>query len=99
MRVDNFEFSNYTAVENLNQIDLTIYPKPANETLSIHIPPTSENLFVAVFDFSGQAKLKSFMPANEFRLSTKNFAPGLYFLQITGNDNRPVGGRTFEVQR
>ncbi len=98
LRVDNFELTNFTAVENLKNIVVSIYPNPATEMLSLHIPPTSEKLFIIVFDFAGRVMTQAYLPANEYQFSVKDFTAGIYYLQVSEGTGKKVAGTTFEVQ-
>jgi hypothetical protein len=53
---------------------------------------------MTVYDFSGRALKKTYLPANDYQFSTKNFTSGLYYLQVSDGSGKKVAGATFEVQ-
>lgn len=67
--------------------DITIYPNPASENITISAPKTYNNLTVKVFNMAGalvsSITLKSAQKAN---IAIAQLAGGLYIVQVTGDD-------------
>ncbi len=98
LRVDNLEFAGFTAIENPEIVPMEVYPNPANENVSIHLAPTSERLYISIFDFAGRMVIQHYMPANEIRISTELLPDGLYYLNVTDSNQKKIAGSTLQVQ-
>jgi len=98
LNVDNLEFADVTAAQNLLNVKVNVYPNPANESLTMQIPPTSEELQVSVYDLLGREILMSPLPTNHFHLSTRNFPEGIFFYRIKSSAGKMISGGSFEVQ-
>lgn len=72
---------------------LLIYPNPAEEFINIRNKPTVGTLTVSIFDISGKMIWQNTYDAsaNEIRISTGQFNPGLYLIKASASKSTFTG--------
>lgn len=65
---------------------LSVYPNPANGSVKIKISGSSKSA-IRVFDLSGRIVYNETMYDEESEISTEDFAPGIYFVQVDNDRN------------
>jgi len=67
---------------------LKVYPNPANEQFTVSLPETTATTSqIALYDFTGRCVYSTMKSReNSFSVSTVNFTPGLYILQVRSGE-------------
>ena len=74
---------------------ITAYPNPANDVVIVSIAESAENqLTLKVFDINGRLVHIAPITGNETRIHVKNFAAGIYLMQIMDKNNNV---QTFKI--
>lgn len=80
--------------ETVDNSRVTIFPNPVTNELNIRSAAApGEDLSLAVYDIWGRTQLSRAWKSgigNEIRLDLSGFAPGIYFIALTGGDRRVV---------
>ncbi len=89
--------SGCTGIEEAETIDLTMYPNPAKETVSIRVKGNNKNLNLEMYNAIGQQVLSKH-EANVTEdytttLDVSGLAPGVYFIKV----NNGVANRTLRL--
>ncbi|HNY06755.1 MAG TPA: T9SS type A sorting domain-containing protein, partial [Bacteroidales bacterium] len=76
---------------NLPANSLKVYPNPANGQFTVSLPETKATTSqVALYDFTGRCVYSTMKyvnaSENSFSVSTENFTPGLYILQVRSGE-------------
>jgi parallel beta-helix repeat protein len=83
-----YEYFNQLSIDNLERINLRIYPNPVNENLYIRSENQNVNN-VTIIDITGKQVLScSIIEGN--KLDVSNLKPGLYLLNIKDGNNNIV---------
>ncbi len=77
----------------VNELDLTVIPNPASET--IQIPEANENHTVQIMDFSGKI---IFTGNGGKEINVASFARGMYSVRITENNSGKTGVQKLVIQ-
>lgn len=72
---------------------LFVFPNPASDAVTLHYySVVSENIQIRIFDVTGKTEImeqKTIQSGdNYFNYDLSNFAKGIYFVEITGSENR-----------
>jgi len=63
-----------------------IYPNPAGEYINIKIPGIKNTGYLNITDISGRKMLQRNMDAENLFIDTKNFAVGIYFIELVNKN-------------
>ncbi|TAK29776.1 MAG: T9SS type A sorting domain-containing protein [Saprospiraceae bacterium] len=69
---------------NIGKAGLLVYPNPANDVLTISTTPSGGLLNIAVVDIYGRKVVTSHSVDSNFMLDIHEFAPGIYYLKVSG---------------
>lgn len=90
--VEKLFYSNIelTGVEHLRELELTVYPNPATDRITLNIPAHVENASLEVFDASGALVLvKELLTTNSVQLT--NLMSGNYFYKVVSEEHYASG--------
>jgi hypothetical protein len=89
----NLPISGITAVEDGQQLQVTVYPNPARDALYIPVPGIDEACEVRMTDIQGRTVFAgSMLPqAGILQMNVSDFAPGLYQVQVYGRQLQYLG--------
>ena len=80
--------SECAAPDAINDVNVSssfeVYPNPANET--VNVSTTMDVQKVEVMNYLGQVIFSQNTTNNNFTLNVSNYADGVYFIRISGND-------------
>lgn len=95
--VDDFQFNGWVSTNDIDGTisNVSVYPNPANNNISIECSVTSN--FVEVMDITGRKIGGYTMNANKVNIETMNFAKGMYIYQVIDNQNKIINRGKFEV--
>lgn len=95
--IDDLVWSGYVSTNDIDGVknSVSIYPNPANNSLSIECSVTSS--VVEIMDIAGRKIGNYTMSANKVSIETTNFAKGMYIYQVLDNDNKVINRGKFEV--
>ena len=72
--------------QNSNAAQISVYPNPFNDILTIHISGEEQPFTVSMLDATGKLVMENQMvTTGTFDLNTSAFAPGIYALKIVSN--------------
>jgi hypothetical protein len=92
IRDTQFNMSNCTGIneEKGSENNITIFPNPANNFVSIQLS-SKEKYSFQLYDMAGNLlSNQNCSHTTSYILNLENLAQGLYFLKITGNDNSTI---------
>ena len=71
-------------VENVNELQATIFPNPANNQAILKVEGLSQDAKILICDMQGRIVEKGEMKCNEkeYKLELENFASGVYYIRI-----------------
>jgi beta-glucanase (GH16 family) len=75
-----------TGIEEEHVNEITLYPNPANESLSLDAPGRQKELSVKVFDLQGRIVQEHRMNVGENSMNVSELHPGMYILEIINGD-------------
>jgi hypothetical protein len=84
--------SNCTSIneEKLQENNVTIFPNPTNNFTTIQLS-SKEKYSFQLYDMAGKLlSVQNCSNTSSYILNIENFAEGIYFLKITGNDNSTI---------
>jgi hypothetical protein len=88
---ENGQISNYSACATSSAINdvesnlsFEVYPNPAHET--VNVSTTMDVQKVEIMNYLGQVIFSQNATNNNFTLNVANYADGVYFIRISGND-------------
>lgn len=74
-----------SAINNVeNNLSFEVYPNPAHET--VNVSTTMDVQKVEVLNYLGQVIFSQNTTNNNFTLNVANYADGVYFIRLSGND-------------
>lgn len=88
INIDNITFKEHTtAVEDFTDNEISIYPIPANESVTIKTETTISDKTLKIYSASGNLVDERTIAGNEtvYSLNTTNFESGVYFVEINTN--------------
>jgi uncharacterized repeat protein (TIGR01451 family) len=78
-----------TAIEDLAQADIKIYPNPMSDFTSIELPPQYLGTFdIKIYDLAGRIVMTKTTQTNKFELARQQFQQGVYLIEIHHNKRR-----------
>lgn len=81
--------ANTTGIENQLPLSINLFPNPTNGSLNIQLSD-AHNVLVNIKSISGSTIYTNIFESNNITIQTENFSKGLYFVEITLNDQRVV---------
>ena len=81
-----------------NEINLGLFPNPANQILHIYTSGPMQEKWIEVLDLNGKMLIKEKTRKNNTALAVDRLPAGLYFLKITARDGTILSGRKFMKQ-
>ncbi len=74
-------------IEHAAQLDIKLYPNPADKQLTLEIDHVNHNISVEIYDLAGKRLLQQqFTPKSVINLSTENLSQGFYIIKlVSGN--------------
>lgn len=93
------EVSDMTALSDIREIPLTVYPNPSKDFITLSNDITAEAKNVIIYDVSGKTILSISKNeiANPLQIDIRDLNTGIYFLKVFGN-NEEVGVLKFLVE-
>ena len=85
-RVRKVTMSTTGAEEILNGINITVYPNPVSQNLTIQVDGAPQKINFTIFNTIGQQVLEQFSNQKTTNISVANLSPGIYFLKIQDQD-------------
>ena len=83
-----------TSNENADELSISIYPNPASDKATIHIENANAELKFKLFDSTGRLAMQQDKLTNgDFELNNEMIAAGMYYYQVTGENNIRVSGK------
>ena len=76
-------------VEDVEQVELTLYPNPANEVVHLQMDKPITGA-VRIIDLQGRVMDQVELSSDRLTIPTDEYAAGLYFLQVTGESGETV---------
>ncbi|MBN9293083.1 MAG: T9SS type A sorting domain-containing protein [Flavobacteriia bacterium] len=75
---------------NPEKVYFSVYPNPANSTVTIEIPGNKWDATYEVIDLVGKVVYKSTIPSDQIltQLDVTSFPSGVYQIKVNTNDNR-----------
>lgn len=68
---------------NTEKINITFYPNPANNSVTIHSTKALDGAVIKVYSLTGQLISETYkVSGNSWTLEINNYTPGLYFVEI-----------------
>jgi uncharacterized protein (TIGR02145 family) len=80
--------SKSTGVINLTSSDVTVYPNPVKDNLSVSVPDPQVQTSIQIFNLSGTEVYSSFVTNSITTVDVSGFTSGIYFIKIIS----PVSG-------
>jgi hypothetical protein len=80
---------------NTNEINLALFPNPANQILHIYTSGPMQEKCIEVLDLTGKMLIKEKTRKNITALGVDRLPAGLYFLKITARDGKVLSSRKF----
>ena len=72
-------------IDNVNSTtSFEVYPNPAHET--VNVSTTMDVQKVEIMNYLGQVIFSQNTTNNNFTLNVANYADGVYFIRLSGND-------------
>jgi PKD repeat protein/photosystem II stability/assembly factor-like uncharacterized protein len=89
--IDNVAVSGFTGIANtpLNASEMTVYPNPANRTITVKIPKTCETAQLMILNPQGQTVYQKKINATTFLSQTidiSSLGKGVYFVRLSTCD-------------
>jgi PKD repeat protein len=84
--------------ENISKdIDIKVFPNPAENFISIQMKESSEEVNVQMYDQLGREKIKQVIKTNTrlIEFNVTDLAPGLYFIKLYDNSAHTLGSGIF----
>ena len=80
------------SVENLNPPapQISIFPNPANTSLTLQLPPSSKNIELEITNAIGQKILSQKENTFSATIDISGYAKGVYFIRLKEGDNWEV---------
>lgn len=88
-----------TAIDEQTQLQINLFPNPANEQLQISLPDLQNTLLLQVYNLQGQQLMEQQLNSTTSTLSTSALKNGLYLLKISDNNGNIQFHRQFTVVR
>jgi hypothetical protein len=97
--VDNFVWSGYNSVNDINAADnkVSVFPNPA--TNAVNFQSTVKADAVEILDVTGRKIGAYMMTGNNVSVSTFGFAPGFYLYNVVNEKKEIIGRGKFEVAK
>lgn len=92
---------NISTVEIEDNLNIKIYPNPANEVLKIKLLINTIGYSAEVYDIAGKLVLSKRINIYEslYTINTTSLSSGLYFIRLVANDNSFVHSQKFTVAK
>jgi hypothetical protein len=91
---DTTNFTYSAMVDGFSAGSIKVFPNPAHDDLVVELPGScisGNEMLVVIYDVTGRKVFESaFRPAPRIHLSLATFAPAVYFLEITGSNEKFV---------
>lgn len=84
-----------TALEEITNVDLKVYPNPASEFVTIHFNTLGKNPVYSLFDLTGKLLERKTISTTETNVNLKSYASGTYLLKLKYNPIEPL--RTYKI--
>jgi hypothetical protein len=84
-----------TAIEEITNINLKVYPNPTSEFITIQFNTLEKNPDYSLLDFSGKLLEHKTISASTTNVNLKNLASGTYLLKIDDKNARQL--QTFKI--
>ena len=85
---DDLEITSTVSTNEIESIEMDIYPNPANNILNIKSDSKYIGTKYAIMDNSGKIVLTGLISSNLTRLNTENLSQGIYLLSAGDNIKR-----------
>ncbi len=97
--VDNFSWSGYNSVNDINGIDnkVSVFPNPASSVVNFQSSVSADA--VEILDITGRKVGSYLMTANNVAVSTFDFAPGIYMYTVLNTKREVINRGKFEVTK
>jgi hypothetical protein len=86
-------FESETGVVDIKTSSVSVYPKPANDHITVILPENVSNAVFTVYDMQGKALIEENI-SNRDEVSVRNLAAGIYIYQIRTAKERYTGKTT-----
>jgi len=97
LRVDNVEFSDATGVTEISQLQVTMFPNPANDKIVFQMPPTLETFTMNLYDAMGRKFKTSLLATNHLQINTSGFTEGIFFYDVRNEAGKARASGSFIV--
>jgi hypothetical protein len=87
--IDNdgtFSYSNIISLFKKGNVELTVYPNPAKNYVTITTNNKNENTYLMITDAIGKLVKKMVVMSDTTNVNTSAFLNGMYHIQITKNN-------------
>lgn len=78
---------NCASASNVELRDLTLYPNPANNFVTVVMPEKIGQAEIGVYSSAGVCMTSSKVSGSSFDINTASFPAGVYFVKLTGNNS------------
>jgi Secretion system C-terminal sorting domain len=97
--VDNFVWTGYNSVNDINGIDnkVSVFPNPATNAVNFQSSVKADA--VEILDISGRKIGAYMMTGNNVSVPTFTFAPGFYIYNVVNEKKEVVGRGKFEIAK
>ena len=85
---DDLEITSTVSTNEIESIEMDIYPNPVNNILNIKSDSKYIGTKYAIIDNSGKIVLTGLISSNLTRLNTENLSHGIYLLSVGDNIKR-----------
>lgn len=81
------------------QLQIALFPNPANDVLNVHLPELGDNLRIQIFSLTGQLMSENLIDAQnaQTELNVRTLPNGIYLLTIKGN--KSIQTKKFIISR
>ena len=73
-------------MDELNKVNLSVYPNPTNNHISVQIDKIQTNMNYKIIDQFGRIILESRFDGIENEVDLSDFHSGIYFLKVEGSN-------------
>lgn len=87
-KVDYINIANSSEINPINTMDLSIFPNPCSDILTIKIGNTGFQ--VQIFNLAGAIIYNETINENQVILNTADFKTGLYFIKVSNSENSSI---------
>jgi hypothetical protein len=98
MYIDDIDFTVNLGINPIPEIELGIYPNPANQLLQITIPLGINAETIVISSVAGMKANQYNVTSGVFELNTSSLANGIYFTMMKNSEGKVVASGKFTVQ-